>query len=93
MQEIQRMQKEGPTEDLANRAKETRAPRARDRHEAERLLAQPAAGGEAARARPDRCILEREERIDVGHAANVQEMFVKYFPMDRYTVVTLVPEK
>ena len=31
--------------------------------------------------------------IDAITPQNVHEMFKKYFPMDRYTVVTLVPQK
>ena len=31
--------------------------------------------------------------INAVTVANVKEMFTKYFPMDRYTIVTLVPEK
>jgi zinc protease len=38
-------------------------------------------------------ILRRKERIDAVTPAIAKEMFVKYFPLDRYTVVTLVPQK
>jgi len=38
-------------------------------------------------------ILTRASRIDALTPAAVQEAFRKYFPMERYTVVTLVPEK
>ncbi len=38
-------------------------------------------------------ILTREQRIDAITPQNLHETFKKYFPMDRYTVVTLVPEK
>ena len=37
-------------------------------------------------------ILTRVERIDAVTPAIVQEAFRKYFPLDRYTVVTLCPE-
>ena len=36
--------------------------------------------------------LEREKRIANVTTANVKEMFVKYFPMNRYTIVSLLPE-
>ena len=36
--------------------------------------------------------LEREKRIASVTPATIQEMFVKYFPMNRYTIVTLLPE-
>ena len=31
------------------------------------------------------------ERIEAVTTANVKDTFVKYFPMDRYTIVTLAP--
>jgi len=37
-------------------------------------------------------ILTRSSRIDRLTPAMLKESFVKYFPLDRYTVVTLVPE-
>ena len=92
MKEVQRLQQEGPTEDLTTRAKET----ARRAHETAkkqngfwlgRLQSAKLLG------RDPNLILTREQRIDAITRANVHEMFKKYFPMDRYTVVTLVPEK
>jgi zinc protease len=93
MQEVQRMQKNGPTEDLVNRAKET----AMREHETgmrqnnywlSRLQAAKLLDRD-----PVAHILEREARIKAVTTTNVKEMFVKYFPMDRYTIVTLAPEK
>ena len=37
-------------------------------------------------------ILTRSQRIDAVTPALLQEVFKKYFPLDRYTAVTLVPE-
>ena len=37
-------------------------------------------------------ILTRNERIDSITPQILQEVFKKYFPLDRYTVVTLMPE-
>ena len=37
-------------------------------------------------------IVTRAQRIESVTPAIVQETFRKYFPMDRYTVVTLLPE-
>ena len=93
MQEVRRMQKEGPTEDLVNRAKET-ALREHEtgmkqnnywlsRLQAARLLDRD----------PVEHMLGREARIKAVNVANVKEMFVTYFPIDRYTIVTLAPEK
>jgi zinc protease len=92
MQEIQRLQKEGPSADLTNRAKES----ARREHETgmktngywlSRLQ-----GAKMLGLNPVTHILEREKRIDSVTAANIKEMFIKYFPMNRYTTVTLLPE-
>jgi zinc protease len=93
MQEVQRMQKDGPSEDLVNRAKET-AMREQEtgmrqngywlsRLQAARLLDRD----------PVEHMLGREERIKSVNRQNVRDMFVQYFPMNRYTIVTLQPEK
>ena len=42
--------------------------------------------------RDPRRILQRQERADSLTTANVHEMFKKYFPADRNTIVTLMPE-
>ena len=92
MQEVQRLQKQGPSEDFLNRAKET----ARREHETGmrqnsywlvRLQAARLLGRD-----PVVHMLEREKRIDAVTSALLKETFVTYFPMDRYTVVTLLPE-
>ena len=92
MTEVRRIQKEGPTADLVTRAKET----ARREHETAlrqngywlgRLQSAKMLG------RDPLLILSREARIDAITPVNVQEMFNKYFPMDRHTVITLLPEK
>ena len=90
MQEVQRFQKDGPTEDLVNRAKET----ARRNYETQlrqndywlrRFQAVQMWGQEPA------MIAHRVERINTVTVANVQDAFRKYFPADRMTVVTLLP--
>src|SRR6266851_1680513 len=88
--EVQRLQKEGPNDDLVNRAKETARRnyetqlRQNDywlrRFEAVRMWGQDPA-----------MIAHRRERIDAITPAAVQDAFKKYFPADRMTVVTLVP--
>ena len=92
LKEVARLQAEGPSEDLTNRAKET----ARRSHETAkkqngfwlgRLQSAKLLG------RDPNLILTREQRIDAINRENIHEMFKKYFPMDRYTVVTLVPEQ
>ncbi|MGB2714418.1 MAG: insulinase family protein [Vicinamibacterales bacterium] len=91
LQEVQRLQKEGPSADLVNRAKEA----AHREHE----TARKQNGFWLARlqsakllGRDPKLILTREERINAITQENIHEMFKKYFPMDRYTVVTLLPE-
>lgn len=92
LQEVKRLQQEGPSEDLTNRAKEA----ARREHETSirengywlsRLQSAKMLG------RDPLLILQREKRIDAMTRENLHEVFKKYFPLDRYTVVTLVPEK
>ena len=92
MQEVARMQKEGPTEAQLNTVKET-ARRGYEtslktnsywlgRFEAVNMWGQDPA-----------IIATRVARIDALTPASVQEAFKKYFPADRTTVVTLMPEK
>lgn len=90
LQEVQRLQKEGPTEDLVNRAKET----ARRNYETQlrqndywlrRFQAVQMWGQDPA------MIARRLDRINAVTPAGVQEAFKKYFPADRMTVVTLAP--
>jgi zinc protease len=90
MQEVQRLQKEGPSEDLVNRAKET----ARRNYETQlrqndywlrRFQAVQLWGQEPG------MIAHRLDRINAITPAAVQEAFKKYFPADRTTVVTLAP--
>ena len=90
LQEVQRFQKDGPSEDLVNRAKET----ARRSYETQlrqndywlrRFQAVQMWGQDPA------MIAHRVERINAVTPATVQEAFKKYFPVDRMTVVTLVP--
>jgi zinc protease len=92
MQEVQRLQKEGPSEDLLNRAKET----ARRNYETAlkqnnywlgRLQTTQLFGQDPA------IITTRLDRINALSVPSVQEAFKKYFPMNRYTVVTLLPAK
>ena len=92
LQEVQRLQKEGPSADLVNRAKEA----AHREHETARRQNGYWLGRlQSAKLlqRDPKLILSREARINAVTPENVHEMFKKYFPMDRYTVVTLLPEK
>ena len=91
-QEVVRLQNAGPNEDLTTRAKET----ARRAYETSvkqngfwlgRLQSAKLLG------RDPLLILSRLQRIDAVTPAVLHETFKKYFPADRYAVVTLVPEK
>jgi zinc protease len=91
LKEIKRLQEEGPSADLTSRAKEG-AKRTYEtnlkqngywlrRLETAQLLGQDPAE-----------ILKRPARIDAVTPALVRTVFQRYFPMDRFTAVTLVPE-
>ena len=93
MQEIERMKKDGPSADLVNRAKES----ALREHETgmkqngywiSRLQAATMLGHD-----PVAHVLGREQRIAAVTVASLKDAFVKYFPMERHTIVTLIPEK
>jgi zinc protease len=91
LEEIKRLQTDGPSEDLASRARETA------RRGYETALKQNAYWmGRLQRihmlgADPSE-ILTRPARIEAVTPAILRETFRQYFPSDRYTVVTLVPE-
>ena len=90
VQEIKRLQAEGPSEDLTNRAKES----ARRGYETAlktndywlgRLQTINSFGRNPSE------ILTRPQRIDAITPQVLQEVFEKYFPLDRATTVTLLP--
>jgi zinc protease len=91
IQEIRRLQAEGPAPELVASARET----ARRTYETSlkengywlRRL-QTAKMFDT----PPAEIVTRTRRIDAVTPAGVQDVFRKYFPLDRHTVVTLVPE-
>jgi zinc protease len=91
MEEVRRLQRDGPSPELVANAKET----ARRTYETSlkennywlrRLQTSQMFGTSPSE------ILTRTERIDAVTPAAVQDVFRKYFPLDRYTVVTLMPE-
>lgn len=90
--EVKRLQQEGPSADLTNRAKES----ARRGYETSlkqnpywlrRLQSIHMLGGDPSD------ILTRGARIDAIAPAVLQDTFRKYLPLDRYTVVTLMPSR
>ena len=92
LQEVQRMQKEGPTEDLVNRAKESARREHEEGMQQNGYWLSRLQGARMLGIDPVTHFLEREKRIANVTTANVKEMFVKYFPMNRYTIVSLLPE-
>jgi predicted Zn-dependent peptidase len=90
MKEIKRLQDEGPSADLTTRAKEgarrTFETSIRQNGYWLRRLATVHLMGQNAAEIP-----RRTERIDAVTPEMLREAFRAYFPMDRYTVVTLVP--
>jgi zinc protease len=92
LQEVKRLQAEGPSADLTSRAKES----ARRQHE-EALRENGFWLGSLQSAkligRDPLLVLQREQRIAGVTPPVLEEMFKKYFPLDRYTVVTLRPQK
>ena len=90
MQEIKRLQQEGPSQDLTDRAKET----ARRGYETAlkqndywlgRLQTIKTYNREPGE------ILTRNQRIDAVTPQVLQQVFKQYFPQDRSTIVTLMP--
>jgi zinc protease len=91
LQEVRRLQEQGPSEDLTSRAKESA------RRGYETALRQNSYWMQRMRSvhmlgRDPGEILTRVERIDAITPAIIQETFRRFFRLDRYTVVTLVPE-
>jgi zinc protease len=91
VQEVARLQADGPTADLTTRAKEAA------RRENETALKQNGYWLQhlaSVRLFGDNPadILSRTARIDTVTPEVLRETFRRYFPRDRYTVVTLMPE-
>ena len=91
LREVARLQTEGPNADLTTRAKESarrefETARKQNGYWLGRLQSAKLLG------RDPRLVLTREQRIDAVTPAGLQEVFRKYFPADRHTVVSLVPE-
>jgi zinc protease len=90
LQEIKRLQREGPSADSVERAKQV-ARRAdetslkQNAHWMSQLMAARMRGTDPA------AILQRPERIERVTAQTVQQAIQRYFPFDRFTQVSLVP--
>lgn len=91
LEEVKRLQRDGPSRDLTTRAQESA------RRNYETNLRQNAYWLRRLEAihllqRNPSEIITRPSRIDALTPAALKETFNRYFPMDRYTVVTLVPD-
>ncbi|HKT81769.1 MAG TPA: insulinase family protein [Vicinamibacterales bacterium] len=91
LQEVKRLQDQGPSADLVDKAKET----ARRQYETSmkengywmgRLQRIHLLGGDPGE------LLTRPQRIDSITPTIVRDTIRKYFPLDRYTMLTLLPE-
>lgn len=90
--EIRRLQKEGPSADWVNRTKESaRRTYETSLRENGYWLGRLTRAGLLETDPAD--IVTRAARIGAITPAVVQDAFNKYFPLDRYTVVTLVPAR
>jgi predicted Zn-dependent peptidase len=90
LQEVKRLQQDGPPSDLTNRAKESA------RRDYEMALKRneywmARLDGVHIFGRDPHEILTRNQRIDAITPQVLQETFRKYFPAERMTIVTLVP--
>jgi zinc protease len=89
---VRKLQQDGPSDDLTSRAKES----ARRGYE-ESLRQNSYWMGRLQTihmlGRDPGEVLTRPARIDAVTPAVLQETFRKYFPLDRYTVVTLLPDQ
>ena len=90
--EVQRLQKEGPTEDFLNRVKQTASRENEEGLKQNGYWLSRLQGAKLLGLDPVAHFMEREKRIQSVTPAHVKEMFTKYFPLTRYTVVSLVPE-
>ena len=90
--EVKRLQTDGPSETLVARAKEA-ALRAYETSLKQNGYWLGRLQSTHMYAQDPLLILRRKDRIEAVTAGNVKDIFVKYFPTERYTVVTLVPEK
>jgi zinc protease len=90
MKEVQRLQQEGPSADLVASAKET-ARRGYETSLRENNYWLRRLQTVQMYDIPVNDILTRRARIDAVTPEGVQDVFKEYFPMNRYTVVTLMP--
>jgi len=91
MKEIKRLQDEGPSADLTNRAKEGARRTFETAVKQNGYWLRRLATVHLMEQNPAE-IVKRTERIDAVTPEAMRETFRRYFPMERYTAVTLVPQ-
>jgi zinc protease len=89
-QEVRRLQQEGPTADLTNRAKEAARRSYETAMRQNNYWISNLQGAHLLGYDPAE-LLERRQRIAAVTPGVLRDVFNRYFPLDRYTVVTLVP--
>ncbi len=90
LQAVKRLQQEGPSADLTSKAKEA-AKRGYETALRQNAYWLGRLQSVNLLGRDPQEILTRPARIDALSPAALQETFQKYFPLDRYTIVTLAP--
>jgi zinc protease len=90
MKEIKRLQDEGPSADLTQRAKEGAKRNYETALKQNGYWLRRLASMQMLGQNPEE-IPRRAERIDAVTPEALKEAFRRYFPMERYTAVTLVP--
>ena len=91
MAELDRLRREGPSETDVQVVKETEKRELQTSMRQNRFWLNSLHGMHLLQRDPLR-ILHRAERADSLSQANIHAVIRKYFPLDRYTVVTLMPE-
>ena len=92
MTEIERMRREGPTADDVQKVKETEKEGLETSYKQNGFWLGALQTAQMLGWNPV-SIAHRTERTDALTTENIHEAFRKYFPADRYTVMTLMPEK
>jgi zinc protease len=90
LQEVKRLQQEGPSVELTASAKENARRGYETSLQENQYWLRRLESAQMFNTAPGD-ILTRAQRIDAVTPTGVQDVFKKYFPLDRYTVVTLMP--
>jgi zinc protease len=89
---VKQLQDQGPPADLVSNAKESALHDYQTATTSNQFWLRRLEAARLFGENPDE-ILQENEKIDAVTPSTVQKMFKEFFPLDRYTVVTLLPEK